>query len=217
MGFMPRFGMAPTSKSEKEEMSSQDHGPNLSRRSLLRGIASFAVAIPSVLSLASSKWAAKKFDPRLELAIDVEIATQDGFRVRRPYVAVWIEDPSGKPIRTLSLWMELGRKGPKYLKDLRRWFRDEQARSQVDGGDLVQTVSSPTREAGKYSLTWDGKDDKGKLVDQGNYVLCIEAARQHGTYQLITQPLKVETHPFKQVLTGNVEIKAAAVELRKRK
>ena len=198
-------------------MNSPDRGHTLSRRSLLRGIASFALAIPTVLSLAGWKRAGKKFDPRFEIAIDVEIATQDGFRVRRPYVAVWIEDLSGKPIRTLCLWMELGRKGPKYLRDLRRWYRDELTRSQVDGGDLVQTVSSPTREAGKYSLVWDGKDDKGRLVDQGQYVLCIEAARQHGTYQLITQPLKVETHPFKQALAGNVEIKAAAVELRKRK
>jgi hypothetical protein len=198
-------------------MNSPDRGHTLSRRSLLRGIASFALAIPTVLSLAGWKRAGKKFDPRFEIAIDVEIAAQDGFRVRRPYVAVWIEDLSGKPIRTLCLWMELGRKGPKYLRDLRRWYRDELTPSQVDGGDLVQTVSSPTREAGKYSLVWDGKDDKGRLVDQGQYVLCIEAARQHGTYQLITQPLKVETHPFKQALAGNIEIKAAAVELRKRK
>ena len=111
----------------------------------------------------------------------------------------------------------MGRKGPKYLPDLRRWFRDESARRGIDGGDLSETISSATREAGKYSFVWDGKNDQGKLVDQGEYTICVEAARQHGTYQLITQKLKVETRAFKETLPGNVEVKGATVEFRRRK
>jgi thiamine biosynthesis lipoprotein len=191
--------------------------PPLSRRSILAAVVSFAFSLPTLVAFTNPTRTARKFDPRFELAVDFEVATQDGFRVRRPYVAVWVENLDGKSVRTLSVWVQQGRKGPKWIPDLRRWYRDERSRSQTDGGDLIQTVSSPTREAGKYTLVWDGKNDQGKLVDQGEYTLCIEAARQHGTYQLITQPLKVETKTFRQTLAGNVEIKGAAVEFRKRK
>lgn len=198
-------------------MNNIDQRPSLSRRSLLSSLASLALTFPSAIGLVRAASAARKFDPRFELAIDLEIAVQDGFRVRRPYIAVWLEDSNGKPVRTLSLWMQSGRKGAKYIPDLKRWFRDEQARAQADGGDLTQTASSATREAGKYSVVWDGKNDKGVLVDQGQYTLFIEAARQHGTYQLIVQKLNIGTRPFSDTLTGNIEIKGAAVELRKRK
>jgi thiamine biosynthesis lipoprotein len=189
----------------------------LSRRSLLVSLAAAAFSIPSVLAFGKTHRAVRKFDPRFELAVDVELAVQTGLKVRRPYLAVWLEDKDGKTVRTISLWVQTIKKGPKYIPDLRRWFRDEQDRIQTDGGDLVSTVSSPTREAGKYTVVWDGKNDKGKLVDQGEYTLCVEAARQHGTYQLITQKVKVESKEFSMPLEGNVEIKGATVEFRKRK
>jgi hypothetical protein len=198
-------------------MNAHDQIPPLSRRSLLAVLASLGLGLPSAISLARAARAARKFDTHFELAIDLEIAVQDGFRVRRPYVAVWLEDSNGKAVRTLSLWMQSGRKGARYIPDLRRWFRDELARGQAGGGDLTQTASSATREAGRYSVVWDGKNDRGALVDQGEYTLFIEAARQHGTYQLITQKLKIGTRPFSDTLTGNIEIKGATVELRKRK
>jgi len=198
-------------------MNSIEPGSRISRRSVLVGLASILSGLPSILSFAGSRRFAKKFDAQYELAVDFEIATQDGFRVRRPYVAVWLETLEGKPVRTLSLWVQSGRKGPRWLPDLRRWYRDDQTRTQSEGVDLIQTVSSPTREAGKYSVIWDGKDDKGRFIDQGEYTLLIEAARQHGTYQLMTERLKIETRPFKATLSGNVEIKGASVEFRKRK
>lgn len=170
-----------------------------------------------MIALAGVGKLSKKFDPHFELAVNIELPVLDGFRVRRPYVAVWLEDSEGRSVRTLGLWMQLNRKGPKYLPDLRRWFRDEFARRTTDGGDLSTTLSSATREAGKYSFVWDGKDDKGKLVDQGEYTLCIEAARQHGTYQLISQKLTVESHSFQVTLPNNIEVKDATVEFRKRK
>jgi hypothetical protein len=174
-------------------MNCPDENARISRRSVLAGIAATALSLPSLLAFGSSRRTSRKFDPRFELAVDIEIAIQTGFKVRRPYVAVWIEDKDGKSIRTLSLWVQNNRKGPRWIPDLRRWYRDEQNRAQADGGDLISTVSSPTREAGKYSLVWDGKDDKGKVVDQGEYTVCIEAARQHGTYQLIIKKVTVES------------------------
>jgi len=198
-------------------MNSQESPKPISRRSLIAVIATTAFSLPSVFALATGRRSAPKFDPRFEMLVDVEIAVQEGWRVHRPYVAVWIEDASGKSIRTLSLWVQTMRRGPRWIPDLRRWYRDEQNRAQVEGGDLIYTVSSATREAGKYSLTWDGKNDKGKLVDQGEYTLCVEAACEHGTYQLSTKKFRVGSSPFKAELEGNVEIKGATVEFRKRR
>ena len=198
-------------------MNPLDKNNELTRRSVLAGFFSAALGLTAISGWAGTGNLNRKFDSRFELAIDVEIATQGGWRTHRPYVAVWLEDKSGKTVRTLSLWVQTQRRGPRWIPDLRRWYRDEQDRAQVDGGDMITTVSSATREAGKYTLLWDGKNDKGKLVDQGEYTLCIETVREHGTYQLITQKLKVGSSPFKEVLTGNVELKGAAVEFRKLK
>ena len=179
---------------------------HLSRRGLLAGLAALALA-PRAFARAPKKW-----DPSMELAVDVTIATVEGTRVHRPYVAVWLEDAAGEPVRTLSLWVQTERRGPKWIPDLRRWWRNEDDREK-----LVETVSSATRGAGKYSLAWDGKDDAGRPVDQGRYTLCIEAAREHGTYGVIKMAIEVGKKPFKATVEGNVEIEGATVEYRKRR
>ena len=38
---------------------------------------------------------------------------------------------------------------------------------------------------GNYTLTWDGKDDEGKLVKAGKYTVCVEAAREHGGHDIL--------------------------------
>ena len=86
----------------------------------------------------------------------------------------------------------------------------------VDPTDLVATVARPTREPGKYDVIWDGKDDQGKPVARGEYTLSIEAAREHGTYQIIRQAIQLNDKSFAKELKGNIEIKAASVECRKR-
>jgi hypothetical protein len=188
----------------------------ISRRTLLSALSAVGIGLPAARVLAGEPVRASQFDPKFELLISYTIATQQGFRTHRPYVAVWLEDKDGKSVRTLNLYVQTGRRGPRWIPDLRRWFRREEDRKKVAGGDLVATVSAPTRDAGKYSVAWDGKNDKGELVAQGDFTVCIEAAREHGTYQLITQPVKIGTKAFKQVLTGNVEISEAQIEFRKR-
>ena len=44
----------------------------------------------------------------------------------------------------------------------------------------------------------------------------IEAAREHGTYQILRKPLRLTGAPFGEELKGNVEIKSASVEYRRR-
>ena len=184
------------------------HEDQLSRRGLLAALASLAVA-PRLFAAPS---APKKWDPSMELGIDLTIATIEGRRVRRPYVAIWVEDEAGNPVRTLSLWVQKERPGPRWFPDLKRWWRKEDDRDR-----LMESVSSATRGPGKYSLAWDGKDDAGKAVDQGRYTLVIEAAREHGTYGTMKKEVEIGKKAFKAQVEGNVEIEGATVEYRKRK
>jgi len=161
---------------------------------------------------------ARRWDPEFELVIDFEINLPDtSRRYRRPYVAVWVEDKDGFPVRNLELWVSRGGAGPfQWLPDLKRWYRADQERRLVDKTDMVDTISRATRPPGKYSLIWDGKDDQGRPLPQGEYTLFIDAAREHGTYQNIRKSLKVAATPFAEELKGNVEIKSARVEYRRR-
>jgi FAD:protein FMN transferase len=154
-----------------------------------------------------------------ELLVNFEVNRPDAEagRYRRPYVAIWVEDKDGFPVRNLLLWVSQGGSGPfQWLPDLKRWYRSDQARKLVDRTDMVLTISRPTRPPGKYSVVWDGKDDRGKPVDRGEYTLFIDAAREHGTYQNIRKPLTLASEPFAEELQGNVEIKSASVEYRRK-
>ncbi|MEY4531695.1 MAG: hypothetical protein RLZZ156_2416 [Deinococcota bacterium] len=145
------------------------------------------------------------WDSKMEAVVSLEINQPNGRRYNRPYIAVWLENSSGKSVRTLAVWVQAG-KGERWHQDLRRWFQSNSA--------LINTISSPTRMPGLYKLVWDGKSDKGVLLEQGDYFVCIEAAREHGTYQLIREKLSFTNTGFNKVLTGNEEIKGAKVEFR---
>ena len=42
---------------------------------------------------------------------------------------------------------------------------------------IIDSVSNATRAPGKYTLRWDGKDNRGKFVAAGNYTVFIEVSR----------------------------------------
>ena len=81
---------------------------------------------------------------------------------------------------------------------------------------MVATVSEPTRAPGKYLLVWNGRDNQGKVVAQGNYKVAIEAAREHGTYQIMRSDVAIGSKPFVKELEGNIEIKGARLAYRKK-
>ena len=124
------------------------------------------------------------------LDINFELARFEG-RARRPFVAVWIEDEKHKPVRRIAVWYNK----PRWLPDLRSWFA---AKRDVEFD--AASVTGATRGAGQYTLVWDGKNDAGQYVNQGKYTVFVEAAREHGTYQLIKQEMnfdgKIGIWPF---------------------
>ena len=49
----------------------------------------------------------------------------------------------------------------------------------------------------------------------GEYTVCIEAAREHGTYQLRRKKINFGDQPQKFQLEGNTEIKGATLDYRR--
>ena len=82
------------------------------------------------------------------------------------------------------------------------------------GNVKIIYITSATRSAGDYSLVWDGKNDQGQFVEQGNYTIYIEAAREHGTYQLMKQSMKFDGKAKTQAIAGNEELSAASLVYR---
>jgi thiamine biosynthesis lipoprotein ApbE len=153
--------------------------------------------------------AQRTWDPAFELAVTLELARPGG-RARRPYVAVWIEDKDRQHVRTLALWVAR----PRWLPDLRAWYRADRTRAQAEGTDLVSTVSSATRAPGRYTLSWDGMNQQGKPVSPGTYTVYIEAAREHGTYQLMRQDVTVGGAVSHVDIPGGAEVSAASIDYR---
>ncbi|HEU0185211.1 MAG TPA: DUF2271 domain-containing protein, partial [Blastocatellia bacterium] len=159
--------------------------------------------------------APQALDQSFELVINLELARLEGPSsrgYRRPYVAVWIEDKDHLPVRTLALWYQK----PKWLPDLRAWSRANRMRGMAGGANLTGSVSGATRPAGKYLLKWDGKDSQGNPVKPGKYTVFIEAAREHGTYQLMRQEIDFNGEPKHFNLPGNVEIASVSLDYRKK-
>jgi thiamine biosynthesis lipoprotein len=144
-----------------------------------------------------------------ELTIALEIAQQPN-RANWPYIAVWIEDAARVPVRTLAVWYR--RREARYLQDLSAWYRTARTNGIGEGTEAFATVSSATRAPGRYTLTWDGKDSAGKLVNAGAYTVNIEAAREHGTYQIIRQSLDLIGVAKQVTLPRNIEIASASLD-----
>jgi thiamine biosynthesis lipoprotein ApbE len=165
-----------------------------------------------VVSVYAAEQAGK---PEHELAVNVEIAqiqAQGGARIERPYLAIWIEDKDKIPVRTLTVLYRTNE--ARFLADLRAWYRADRLRALTEGTEILNSVSSATRSPGKYTFKWDLKDHQGALVKPGTYTVCIEAAREHGTYQIMRQAIDL-SGTDKQVtipVNNGIEIAAASLE-----
>lgn len=132
-----------------------------------------------------------------------------GGGIKNPYVVVWIENAAGAPVRSISLNYQAGR-GGQYLRGLTRWSRTAQASASV------ANISSATKVPGAYKIMWDGNDDKKAPVAQGDYFVCIEAAREHGPYEIVREQISIGAEPFVKTLAAKGELQDVTVELRAR-
>ncbi|MBK7877046.1 MAG: DUF2271 domain-containing protein [Planctomycetes bacterium] len=150
----------------------------------------------------------------LKLAFELAKPAQEGGEGRRrgggykrPYVAAWLEDESGKPVRTLTLWIEDDR----WVDDLRRWAKLYRGHRRD-----ADAVTRATRSAGKYELGFDGLDDQGEALPAGKYTVLLEVVREHGTYQLVKHAIDANGAPFDVALEGaGTELASARVTFTK--
>jgi hypothetical protein len=117
-----------------------------------------------------------------KLNIELTLKQQLG-EYHPPYVASWIENSQGKPVRTLLLWREKA----KWLKDIRRWWR----KAGKKDAELVDGITSATRISGKYPLSFLAENDEKKLLQKGKYTLFIEVVRENGGRAIIRQPFSL--------------------------
>ncbi|SFH10841.1 DUF2271 domain-containing protein [Pedobacter insulae] len=154
--------------------------------------------------------AEKLWDPKYELSITFELNVIAG-NTHRPFAAIWVENEDRKSVRNLALWYNK----TKWVPDLRNWYRINGEVFKADKANYA-SVTGATRSPGKYTIKWDGKDDKGNLVPQGKYTIMIESSKEHGTDEIIRQPLELRKAAKKVTIAGNVEISNVTFDFRKK-
>ena len=122
---------------------------------------------------------------------------------RRPYVAVWIEDTSGRLVRVLAFWADNSR----YYDELSTFY-------SVVGHDQrrLSTLARATRAAGNYHLVWDGLNDKQTPVPAGNYRVVVETNREHGSYGKQSAVIACKDSPQHVMLSGTANFEPVAID-----
>ncbi|SON49751.1 DUF2271 domain-containing protein [Vibrio tapetis] len=154
-----------------------------------------AVFALSALSAASIN--AEALPSNAQLDVEFSLPTIETSMYARPYVAVWIEDSKRQPVRTLELWVGKD----EWLKDLRSWWRKVGRYDKA----LVDGVTSATRPAGDYRFVWDGTDEKGNRVEEGNYTFYAEVVREHGGRNLLRQKIQLGQKGFSKTIEPTAE------------
>lgn len=145
---------------------------------------------------------AQVFPAGAQLQVNFTFQAAGGGRVDSPFIAVWIEDDAGELVQTLSLWYKSDES--KYLSDLKRWTSKNNHAAMTTGA---------TRIPGSFSVAWDGTNLDGVRVTDGDYFVCIEAAREDGPYQIIRESVSINGSLAPTTLTPSGELTAASVEL----
>lgn len=155
--------------------------------------------------------AEKLWDAKYELAINFQFNAIEG-NSHRPFAAIWVENDKRESVRNLALWYNK----PKWIPDLRNWYRINGERFKADKENYA-SVTGATRNPGKYTVKWDGKDDNGNYVPQGTYTVIIETSKEHGTDEILRQPIELKKSAQKINNAGNVEISNVSFEFYKKK
>ena len=149
----------------------------------------------------SAKWPAG-YQAIIDLIIP-KIAVEN---YRAPYVSVWVTDANKKIVRTLAVWG----KDEKWINSNYVWYR-RYGRQMPN----LDAVAKPSRQPGQYKLSWDGKDETGKAVAAGKYLIHIETSREHGEHSYQTFDLDVKATASNQTLAAQKEIGAVKLNFQK--
>ena len=155
-------------------------------------------ALEDTVAATGSGDAAPPWPDGYQLTVDLEIPDLKVARYERPYVAAWIADTDRNLIRILMLSGD----EPRWMEENYYWYR----RFGRNAGSLVDAMSGPTRKPGVYTLVWDGLNDDGSPVPPGDYVLHVEAAREHGDHQHDSIDLALSAGAFTKEIPPGAEL-----------
>lgn len=159
----------------------------------------------SVLSLMGVGLALPAWSAGAELTL--ELPALQGARVKRPYVAVWLEKAASHEFAgNIAVWYDMAKPNnigaSKWLPDLRSWWRisGSQASFPIDG------VSGATRPAGEHTINL-GSTPAFRNLATGNYEVVVEVAREHGGHELVRLPLQWPANASKTTeVSGTQEV-----------
>lgn len=87
--------------------------------------------------------------------------------------AIWIEDETGRLVRTLYATSFTAKGGYEYREDaIPVWV--SKAKPQTMSFAQVDAITGATPRNGILTYQWDGTDDKGNRVPPGNYKFFVE-------------------------------------------
>lgn len=144
----------------------------------------------------------------MEFLVEYQTLPQAVAEYRRPYVAVWITDTDKNSVRQLLVHGESLR----WLREIPLWWRRYGRRDEA----MIDGLARATPLPGRHMLVWDGRDDRGNKIEKGNYILHIEAAREHGERELVTLPFTLSGSTFNAAAKGKTELGTVSINFRKR-
>ena len=200
------FGSATTAADDADDGATATGGTSLTTPASTAAATTVTAATTVPATGAPADGAGATFPAGGELVVDFTFAAESSDRVRNPYVAVWVEDADGNYVSTIAVWYEQTDKGMRYLSDLRGWI-------SASNGEVPSTSTGATRSPGSYSVVWDGTDIDGNPVTQGDYVLYVEAAREHGPYEITSAPIAISDAGFAVTLDDNGELSGLSATL----
>ena len=86
---------------------------------------------------------------------------------------IWIEDETGKLVRTLYVTSFTAKGGYEYRKDaVPTWVAKVDPKNRISGN--IDAFTGATPRNGTLHYVWDGKNNEGMPVSKGTYMVFIE-------------------------------------------
>jgi thiamine biosynthesis lipoprotein len=134
--------------------------------------------------------------------VTITLPLTAGRSSKRPYVAAWVEDSSGKLVRVIGIW---GNKW-KYYPDLSTAWNFLKYEGQF------KSVTRATRPPGKYELVWQGLDNDNRPVPPGTYRITVETNQEHGTYARQSGTIVIGDNPATITLPATANFDAVTIQ-----
>jgi hypothetical protein len=149
----------------------------MKNNSLISFLVNFSIALSIIaadLSPASSEEKGYEADRAGSSKVEISFMYQKQTGMASNQFAVWIEDSSGKYIKTLYVTRFTANGGwQRRQQALPGWVKASQPLNMPQ--TEIDAITGATPPAGNLTYVWDCKDNKGNMVASGEYRYIVEA------------------------------------------